>query len=221
MIARVSAILRRPTTVAGAALLAVLLALFLAPEVLAFPYEQRFGATVVHAERPIDARLQAELARADQLLRASPVNDPQAPRRLFLTAGGWRWKLLSFGSDAFAFRRPFSSAILFNRSDTAADRIFNGRAVAGERTLSGVIAHETTHLLVARHIGEWRARFLPTWKQEGYADYVAQESSLSDADAAAMRARGEAAPALFYYDARRRVAAFLAARGGSVDALLE
>ncbi len=37
MIERVTGILRRPTTVAGAALLAVLLALFLAPEVLAFP----------------------------------------------------------------------------------------------------------------------------------------------------------------------------------------
>ena len=218
---RVTRFVRRPSTGVTAVVPAVLLALFLAPQVLAFPYQQRFGATTVYAERPIDARLVSELARADQLLRASPVYDAQAPRRLFLTAGGWRWKLLSFGSDAFGLRRPFSSAILFNRSDMASDRIFNGRAVAGERSLSGVIAHETTHLLVARHFGEWRARFFPAWKEEGYADHVAQESSLSDAAAAAMRARADTAPALFYYDARRQVARFLAAHGGSVDALFE
>ena len=41
-----------------------------------------------------------------------------------------------------------------------------------------MIAHETTHVLVARRYGEWRAAMLSAWKSEGYADHVARESSL-------------------------------------------
>ncbi len=94
----------------------------------------------------------------------------------------------------------------------------NGRAVGGIRTLSGVIAHETTHIMIANHLGEVRSAMLPTWQQEGYADHVARESSLTDAEAARIRESDPRASALVYYDARRRVAAALSAKGGSVDA---
>ena len=88
-------------------------------------------------------------------------------------------------------------------------------------SLSGVIAHETTHILVARRLGEWRALLLPAWKSEGYADYVARESSLGDADYARLSANGARRDAMFYYEARRRVAAALARNGGDVKALLD
>lgn len=119
---------------------------------------------------------------------------------------------------AFAFRRPFSSAIVFNSSDVGADRVTNGRVIGGTRRLSGVIAHETTHIMIANHLGEVRSAMLPTWQQEGYADHVARESSLTDAEAARLRKTDPGAPALVYYDARRRVAAALSAKRGSVDA---
>ena len=87
-----------------------------------------------------------------------------------------------------------------------------------QSTLSGVIAHETTHIMIANHLGEVRSAMLPTWQQEGYADHVARESSLTDAEAAGLRKTDPGASALLYYDARRRVAAALSAKGGSVDA---
>jgi hypothetical protein len=83
-----------------------------------------------------------------------------------------------------------------------------------------VIAHETTHILVADRLGEWRAFMLPGWKREGYADYVARESSLADGDYARLRANGAHRPAMFYYEARRRVAEALRRNGGDVEALL-
>ncbi len=140
-------------------------------------------------------------------------------RSLFLTGGGWRWRLLAIQSPgAFAFRRPFSSAIVFNRSDIGADRVTNDRAVGNTRTLSGVIAHETTHIMIANHLGEVRSAMVPTW-QEGYADHVARESSLTDANAERLRKTNPGTASLMYYDARRRVDATLRANGGSVDAL--
>lgn len=191
------------------------------PAVLAFPHKQQVGGTTVYSVKSIDPRLESEMARADALIAASPIAAP-VKRELFLTDGGWRWTWLSIGSGgSFAFGRPLTPAIVFNRVDVAADRIYNGAATAGDRTLSGTIAHETTHLLIANHFGALAAVMFPRWKQEGYADYVANESSLSDADAAKLIARGERVPALTYYEARRRVAAALKANGGSVDALFD
>lgn len=195
-------------------------AVIYAPQLLAFPYKQRIGTVTVYAERPIDPRIGSELAHAEGLLRASPLYTGPLDRSLFLTDGGWRWRLLAIQSPgAFAFRRPFSSAIVFNRSDIGADRVTNDRAVGNTRTLSGVIAHETTHIMIANHLGEVRSAMLPTWQQEGYADHVARESSLTDADASSLRKTDPGAASLVYYDARRRVEAALRANGGSVDAL--
>lgn len=190
------------------------------PSVLAFPYQQRIGNTIVRAETPIDPHIVVDLARADALLATSPIAQPDAPRELYLTNGGWRWSVLALTSwNSFAFGRPFSDAMVFNISDVAADRITNRRAGGGVRTLSAVIAHETTHRLLARRFGEFAMILAPTWKKEGYCDYVARESGLSDAQAAAVRRTGANPPALVYYDGRRSVAAILAANGGSVDRL--
>ncbi len=195
-------------------------AVIYAPQLLAFPYKQRIGTVTVYAERPIDPRIGSELARAEGLLRASPLYTGPLDRSLFLTGGGWRWRLLAIQSPgAFAFRRPFSSAIVFNRSDIGADRVTNDRAVGNTRTLSGVIAHETTHIMIANHLGEVRSAMVPTWQQEGYADHVARESSLTDANAERLRKTNPGTASLMYYDARRRVDATLRANGGSVDAL--
>lgn len=187
------------------------------PEALAFPYRATVGTTQVWSERPITAALPGVLARADRLVAASPLAGGDASRRLFLTDGGWRWRLLALTEPgSYGLRRPWSAALILNRSDLARDRV--GRD--GGRSLSGTIAHETSHLLVARRIGELAALRLPTWVSEGLADHVASESRLSDAQAASMRKTNPGHRALAYYDARRRVAAALASPGGSVDRLL-
>jgi hypothetical protein len=192
-----------------------------APAALAFPYQQRLGTTTVYSDALIAPEIHQVVSRADRLLAASPINRPGMTRQIVLTDGGWRWRLLALNlRGAVAFRRPLSNVLVFNRSDVAADRVSNGAALGGTRTLSGTIAHETVHMLLARHLGEWRAIRLPTWKAEGYADYVAGETSLDPGDEARIRAVAPDAPVLVYYEGRRRVAAELRRNGGSVDALL-
>ena len=166
----------RRAAMATVALIGVLATLLYVPTALAFPYQARFGTTTVYADRPIDAAMPGVLARADALLAASPIDRPRIARQVVLTDGGWRWRVMALGgSGAIGLRRPFGTALIFNRSDVARDLVINGAAVGGRRTLSRTIAHEMVHLLVARHIGEWRALMLPTWKREGYADFVAAE----------------------------------------------
>jgi hypothetical protein len=202
-------------------LVTLIAATTIAPQLLAFPYRAEIGRTIVYSETPIPPAMRAVLARSDALVARSPFAEPGRERRLFLTDGGWRWDLLALTSTgAFALRRPYRDAIIVNASDVAADRVENGAPVGGARTLSGVIAHETTHLLVADRLGEWQAFMLPGWKSEGYADYVARESSLGDADYARLRANGARRDAMFYYESRRRVAAALARNGGDVERFL-
>ncbi|WP_338468031.1 hypothetical protein RXV95_05600 [Novosphingobium sp. ZN18A2] len=193
----------------------------IAPQLLAFPYKAHIGATTVWSVAPLpDAQLRKVLGRADALVAASPIARMPEGRHVFLTGGGWRWRWLALGtSGAFALTRPLNEAVIMNRSNLAADRIFNGLSIGGTRTLSGVIAHETCHGMERRHFGLTVDARKPAWLREGYCDYVARESSLSDSDVAALKARGKTHPAMIYYEGRRRVARELAQDGGSVDAL--
>lgn len=214
--------LRKWNRRAGAAALvgaAVLGTILYAPSVLAFPHRAQFGEITVYSVAPIGPEMPAILNRAAGLDAKSAIAAPLGPRAIYLTDGGWRWALLSLPNShgAFAVTRPLSSSIVLNRSAIAADSVENGAAIGNRRTLSGTIAHETTHLLINQRY-RLAARTFPTWKVEGYCDFVAQESSLSDAQAASLKAVGKSTPGLVYYDARRKVAEALAS-GKSVDQL--
>lgn len=205
----------------GAGVVALLMTPFFVPEALAFPYHREVGGTQVYSDMPIPDAISGVLARADRLLRASAIYAPGAyGQRLFLTDGGWRWRLLSFQTPgSFAQTRAISEAIVVNRSDVTRDKVWTGAAIAGERSLSGVVAHERTHGLIRHHFGITADARYPAWLREGYCDYVAGGGSLSDAEAGRLIARRRSVPALLYYQGRQRVAATLRANGGSVDAL--
>ncbi len=194
-----------------------------APRLLAFPYSVRVGADQVFSTVPLRrAALAPVLARANRLVHASPLAARDEGRAIFLTNGDWRWTWLAGTSaGAFALTRPFSSAVIVNRADLAGDHVYNKAAIGGMRTLSGVIAHEKCHAMVRRHFGALRERLAPAWLREGYCDYVAGESSLTDAQADALEAARHDHPAIAYVRGRRKVAAMLAANGGSVDALFD
>ena len=191
------------------------------PQLLAFPYRARIGETVVRSERPLTPRLAAVLVRADALVARSPLYAGPVPRSIFLTTGGWRWRLLALQSGgAFAFRRPLRNLIVINDADVDSDTVLNGRTIAGMRTLHDTIAHETTHILITDHFGALKSITFPSWKVEGYADHVAGAGSLDDAAATRLRAAEPNAPALRYYDGRKTMEAILA-KNPSVDRLFQ
>ena len=193
----------------------------IAPELLAFPHHTEAGDSEVWSEHPVDqAALERVMARAEALVAASPISRDREPRRIFLTDGGWRWLWLgNIHRGAFALTLFGGRNLIVNRADLAADRIVNNRKVGGSRQLSAVIAHEIMHGVLLRHFGPVTMLTQPRWRVEGYCDHIAQESALSEEDVARLEARGEDHPALLYFHGRRRVAAELAANGGSVDAL--
>ncbi|HUQ13601.1 MAG TPA: hypothetical protein VM055_04920 [Novosphingobium sp.] len=207
------AVLRAATIAATMAFVSPLFA----PQLLAFPYHATSRGSEVWSEAPLpQPQLDRVTGRAAQLVAASPLARASEPRHIFLTQGGWRWAWLALQNRrSFALSRAMGEPVIVNRGDVATDRL---RGVT--RSLSGVLAHETCHGMERRHFGAIRSDILaPRWLREGYCDYVAQESTLSAADASRLKAEGRTAPALVYYEGRRRVAAELARNGGNVEAL--
>jgi len=191
------------------------------PQVLAFPYKAQFGETVVRSERPLPADFGKTIAAADALVAKSALYRGPVSRRIFLTDGGWRWRLMALRLDGtVAFTRPLGNLIVVSDADPVADSARNHIRFPGIRTLHDTIAHETTHILLNDHFGVMRAAQFPRWKVEGYADYIAGTSSLSDARAALVRKQDPYHPALVYYEGRKRVAAALA-RDPNVDHLFQ
>lgn len=191
------------------------------PQVLAFPYKAQFGETVVRSERPLPADFGKTIAAADALVAKSALYRGPVLRRIFLTDGGWRWRLMALQLDGtVAFTRPLGNLIVVSDADPVADSARNHIRFPGIRTLHDTIAHETTHILLNDHFGVMRAAQFPRWKVEGYADYIAGTSSLSDARAALVRKQDPYHPALVYYEGRKRVAAALA-RDPNVDHLFQ
>jgi hypothetical protein len=69
--------------------------------------------------------------------------------------------------------------VFINRADYQHDLVFRNAKENNQRSLSGVIAHEITHLLIRKRFGYLRNLTMPTWKKEGYAEYVGGGSTLS------------------------------------------
>jgi hypothetical protein len=198
----------------------ILLSPLEAPQLLAFPYVEQIGTHRIYSEVPIEPGLKAVVRAGDTLAARSPIWDADAHQAVFLTNGGWRWAWLTLTSrGAFAISRPGSEVIIVNRSNAAADAVFTPRSLGGKRALSATLAHEMTHGAIRKHFGmlaDWR---YPTWLREGYCDYVAGGSSLTDAEAKALTASGTPHPALVYWRGRKRVESELQRNGGSVDGL--
>lgn len=183
-----------------------------APQALAFEHSRAVGDVIVYGVAPLPDDLDAVLGTALSRLPASTLNADLPPVRVFLTEGGPRWHLLSFpAGGAFAVTRPGGRHVIVNRTEGGVVR--NGRAVGGTRSLNEVLTHEFVHLLIDRAFGVLGARTLDRRRVEGFADAVAGGSSLTDAEADAMLARGERHPALPYALARREAEAVLAEDG--------
>ena len=200
-----------------AALIVVLSPAF-APQLLAFPSVVRSNGDTVYSVAPIDqGALDRVTARANALVLASPLAAASEPRKIFLTDGGWRWMWLAANqSSSLAISRPLSEAIVINRSDPGADRM---NSAFGLRTLSSIIAHEKCHGLERRAFGLSSDFGKPGWLREGYCDHVAQESTLTDAQAHQLQQAGQKPRALIYWEGRKRVESALAANQNDVRAL--
>lgn len=151
------------------------------PQVL-FAHEISHGSFKVYSRDPLDQNIYVVLDEANSRLAASEINNQEVRPKIFLTNSHSVYALmgLSLGGNSFGkgFAALPTSNIFINRSDVAKNLVFRSAEANNQRSLSGVIAHEVTHLLIRKRVGYWRNLTMPAWKKEGYAEYVAGGSML-------------------------------------------
>lgn len=163
--------------VAGATALTYVALLYF-PQPL-FGYTAEYNGYKVHSRTPVGPEMERVLDMVDGRLQSSPINDPSVKREVYLTGGFGMYALLSHKAyRGFGNSVPFINNIFINKSDAAADLVFMDREKNNSRSLSGVIAHEVTHLLIRNRYGTLPATLMPTWKVEGYCEYIAGDSTI-------------------------------------------
>jgi hypothetical protein len=180
-------VLLRCSAVVVAACLLVLVA-EIWPEAT-FPYAAIHGTLQVHSRSPLPAAAVGVLAEAERKLQRSPLYDPDHLAQVFVCDGDWRWLLytgLNHRSAAVA-RIPWPADVIARGVDFTEDLYLqaSGDFAPADRPAHAMLAHELTHVLVARHLGWVQSWRLPAWVREGYADYVGRGSDFDYDDARA------------------------------------
>lgn len=151
------------------------------PQVL-FGHQVVSGKITVYSREPVDQNINTVLERAQLRLATSPINSAEVKPKIFLTNSFRFYSVISLyvGNNSFGkgYAALATNNVFINKSDTANDLVLRNTADHNQRSLSGVIAHEITHLLIRKRFGYWRNLTMPTWKKEGYAEYVAGSSTL-------------------------------------------
>ena len=152
------------------------------PQML-FAHQLSYRHINVYSREPLDKSIYDVLDRVESRLAASGINGDVKPR-IFLTNGFDRYALLSLYVGSNSFGKSYAALprdnVFINKADTVRDLVFRNAPSNNERSLSGVIAHEITHLWMRQRFGYWRNLAMPAWKKEGYAEYVAGGSTLDD-----------------------------------------
>ena len=153
------------------------------PQVL-FGHQTSSGNLTVYSREPLDQNMNTVLERVQQRLAASPINSTDVKPRIFLANSFGFYSALSLYIGGNSFGKGYAALntdnVFINKSDAANDLVFRNAPEHNQRTLSGVIAHELTHLLIRKRYGYWRNLTMPTWKKEGYAEYIAGGSTLDN-----------------------------------------
>lgn len=174
----------KPYKIVRSALLlfaAAFLFLLVYPQIL-FAHEVRYKNFTVYSRQPLDPGIYTVLDKVEAQLSASPINDVNVEPKIFLTNSQRLYSLLSLYISWNSFGRGYpllpTNNVFINEADVSRDLVFRKAATGSQRSLSGVISHEITHLHIRNKFGYVRNFTSPTWKKEGYAEYVAGGSTL-------------------------------------------
>ena len=174
---RVKRFLRRLFWLAAA--LAILIIAY--GTVLAFPeplfaHKYSYKNFVIYSRAPIDDRISRELDSVSQRLSKSELNDSTIVHRVFV-AGSPSWYAFFNGPyrGAMARNYEFNNSIFVPQLDLSTEQVvhFDGRTAP----IATILAHEMTHTLSQRRLGIIRSWQTPSWKKEGYAEYVGDPRS--------------------------------------------
>ena len=154
----------------------VLTVIFAYGTVLAFPeplfaHKYSYKNFIVYSRSPLDDRIRTELDVASQRIAKSELNDPTIIHRVFVAgSSGWYGFFNGPYRGAMARNYEFNNSIFVPQLDLTTGNVvhFDGRRAP----IAAIFAHEMTHTLSQKRLGLIRSWQTPSWKKEGYAEYI-------------------------------------------------
>ena len=133
-----------------------------------------------HAQKINIDSLKAILDDSEKLLKNSELYDASSKQKIFLCNSFGEFTFWApFSRKSFALNYMITQNIFISKASIAENKAFRNGKENNTRTLSSIIAHETTHSLLEDRLGTRKYLSLPTWKNEGYCDFIADESSFN------------------------------------------
>lgn len=173
--------LRRVARYAFLSLAVVYIFLLIYPQVL-FAHEISYKNFTVYSREPLTQDVQMMLDKVEQRLSTSPLNTTDVKPKILLTNSHRLYSFLSLYTGGNSFGKGFSllptSNVFINKADVGHDLVYRNAATNNQRSLSGVVSHEVTHLLIRNRFGYVKNFTMPAWKKEGYSEYVGGGSTL-------------------------------------------
>ena len=151
------------------------------PQVL-FAHQVSYKNFTVYSREPLDQSVQTMLDKVESRLATSPLNTSDVKPKIFLTNSQTLYSLLSLYVGDNSFGKGFgllpTSNVFINDANVGQDLVFRKGQANNQRSLSGVVSHEITHLLIRNRFGYLKNVTMPVWKREGYCEYVAGGATL-------------------------------------------
>jgi hypothetical protein len=191
----------------GFTVLALLYAgLHLFPQVL-FAHSVTAEGITLYSRTPLPPEAAACVKRASALVRQSELAVPGRSERVFVCNSPLLFQFFKPRAGGFAYSVPLTDNVFIADADLTNDVARWSAPKFNTRSLSSVMAHEITHGLIRHRLGLLRGILLPDWLDEGYADYVARESSFPEAEGLRRFAAAEFHPssAYRYFEYRQMV----------------
>lgn len=164
------------------ALLYPLLLLFLFPYPL-FQYKTCHRNITVYSTLPIDPAIKTVLDSSYSLLETSEIYEPALNHTVFLLESFSYAKFFGLNRyKAFGWNYYYLNKIFIVKPDIANNTCSRNDSTYNERPLSEVITHEIVHSLQKENLGLITMTISPTWKIEGYAQYVSNPEKFNLAD---------------------------------------
>jgi hypothetical protein len=132
----------------------------------------------LYSDEPIPASARQVIEDTEKRLVRSPFFRDRPPGDIRIYLCNRKWRFILFANHRYRVGGltypPLTNNIFLRGAHIEANRLIgpSGNEVPGERTLGYYCAHEATHTLVSDELGVARFWRLPTWKNDGYADYV-------------------------------------------------
>lgn len=90
----------------------------------------------------------------------------------------WLYSAINpFARNSFAATRRIGDVVWIREGSFAENSSRSGHIAHNTRSLSSVIAHESIHVALHADLGTIKLWRIPSWLEEGYCEYVANETS--------------------------------------------